>query len=116
MAGPGIASKIAAVVTKNRSWEWVGSIRVGRLRLRGGKQDRFVFGDDDGVLVEGGEAAVGGADGPPVAVEGDAAGGCGDDGLDGDDEAFGEEMAGAGIGVIGYARLFVDGAAYAMAA
>src|SRR5580700_4083198 len=106
MAGPGIASRIAAVVTKNRSWEWVGSIRVGRLRLRGGKQNRLTLGDDDGVFVVGGEAAVGGADGPAVAVERDAASGGGDDGLDGDHETFGEEIAGAGVGVIGDARLF----------
>ena len=52
-----------------------------------------MLGDDDGVLVVSGEAAIGGTDGPAVAVEGDAAGGGGDDGLDGDDEAFGEEMA-----------------------
>ena len=52
-----------------------------------------MLGDDDGVLVVSGEAAVGGADGPAIAVEGDAARGGGDDGLDGDDEAFGEEVA-----------------------
>ena len=64
----------------------------------------------------GGEAAVSGADGPAVPVEGDAAGGRGDDGFDGDDEAFGEQMAGAGVGVVRDARGFVNGAADAVAA
>jgi hypothetical protein len=68
------------------------------------------------VLVVGGEAAVGGADGPAVAVEGDAACGSGDDGLDGDDEPFGEEMACVGVGIVGDAGLFVNGAADAVAA
>ena len=58
-----------------------------------GEKDGVALGDDDGVLVVGGEAAVGGADGPAVAVERDAAGAGGDDGLDGDDEAFGEQIA-----------------------
>jgi hypothetical protein len=67
------------------------------------------------VLVVGGEAAISGADGPAVAAKGDATGGGGDDGLDGDDEAFGEEMAGCGIGIIGDTGFFVNGAAYAVA-
>jgi hypothetical protein len=74
-----------------------------------------VLGDDYGVFVVSGEAAVGGADGPAVAVEGDAAGAGSNDGLDGDDETFGEEMAGGGVSIIGDAGGFVDGAAYAMA-
>lgn len=64
----------------------------------------------------GGEAAVGSADGPAVAVERNAARAGGDDGLDGDDKAFGKEMTGGGIGKIGDAGLFVNGAAYAVAA
>ena len=90
----------------------------GRLdgALRGGEQDRVALGDDDGVLVVGGEAAVGGADGPAVAVERDAACAGRDDGLDGDDKALSEEMAGAGVGVIGDAGLLVDGPANAVAA
>jgi len=83
---------------------------------RGSEQDGVALGDDDGVFVVGGEAAVGGADGPAVAVEGNAAGSSGDDGLDGDDQAFGEEMAGFGIGEVGDAGLFVNGAANAVAA
>jgi hypothetical protein len=55
-------------------------------------------------------------DGPAVAVEGNAACGSGDDGLDGNDEAFGEQMAGIGVGIVGYARGFVNGAADAVAA
>ena len=81
-----------------------------------GEQDRLALGDDDGVLVMGGETAVGGTDRPAVAVERDAAGARGDDGLDGDDEAFGEEMAGERIGEIGDAGLFVNGTADAVAA
>ena len=68
------------------------------------------------MLVVSGEAAVGGADGPAVAVERDVAGAGGDDRLDGDDEAFGEEMAGVGIGVVGDSGLFVNGAANTVAA
>ena len=64
----------------------------------------------------GRKAAVGGADGPAVAVEGDVAGAGGDDGLDGDDQALGEQVARERVGKIGDAGLFVDGAADAVAA
>ncbi|HLZ92368.1 MAG TPA: hypothetical protein VKQ28_11680 [Candidatus Acidoferrum sp.] len=64
----------------------------------------------------GREAAIGGADGPAVAVERNATRGGGDDGLDGDDQSFGEEMTGCGVGVVGDAGLFVNGAANAVAA
>jgi hypothetical protein len=49
-------------------------------------------------------------------VERDVAGTGGDDGLDGDDQARGQQMAGFRVGVVGDAGLFVNGAAYAVAA
>jgi len=84
--------------------------------LRGGEQDRFALRDDDSMLVMRGKAAVGGANGPAIAIQGDAAGGGRDDGLDGDDKAFGEEMAGFGGGVVRDAGLLVNGATNAVAA
>ena len=98
---------------KHYGWMVAGGIWLCR---NCGEQDRFALGDDDGVLVMGRKAAVGGADGPAVAVERDAAGAGGDDRLDGDDQALGEKMAGCGIGVVWDAGIFVNGAANAVAA
>jgi len=67
----------------------------------GGQQYRRIFGDDDGVFVMRGEAAVGGADGPAVSGENRLAGAAGDDGLDRDNEAFGQEVRGDGSGQLG---------------
>ena len=111
-----MARRSAAAPTNIRSEAWLGNIAVWTGRYAAVSRIGSRFGDDDSVLVMGGEAAVDGADGPAVAVKGDAACGGGDDGLDSDDEAFGEEMAGIGIGIVGYAGLFVNGAANAVAA
>src|SRR5277367_2671281 len=122
-----MASRIAAAVTKNKSDEWLGNIGVWSRGVwlqafefesgsSGREEDRRAFRDDDGVLVVSGEAAVSRADGPAIAVEGYAAGACGDDGLDRDHQAVGEEVARFGVGVIGDAGFFVDGATYTVAA
>jgi hypothetical protein len=63
-----------------------------------------------------GEAAVGGADGPAISGEDGAAGFAGDDGFDGDDEAFSEQAGGGWIGPVGDAGALVDGAADAVSA
>jgi len=89
---------------------WMAAPEV-RLRCHGGQEDRFAARDDDSVLVMRGEAAVGCADGPAVAVERDAARTSGDDGLDSDDETFGEQVARERVGEIGDAGLFVNGTA-----
>ena len=62
------------------------------------------------------EAAIGGAHGPAIAGQDRFAGAAGDDGLDGDDQAFGEEIVGGRIGPVGHAGFLVDGAADAVAA
>lgn len=74
------------------------------------------MGDDDCVFVMSREAAIGRAYGPAVAVERDAAGACGNDGLDGDDEALGEQMPSQGVGEVWDAGLFMNRAADAVAA
>src|SRR5690349_7341179 len=74
------------------------------------------MGDDDCVLVMSREAAIGCTYGPAVAVERDAAGACGNDGLDGDDKAFGEQMSGQGVGEVWDAGLFMNCSADAVSA
>lgn len=81
-----------------------------------GEKDRFAASDDEGVFVMGGETGVGGANGAAIGVEGDAAGAGGDDGFKGDDQAFSENVAGGGIGVIWDGGRLMDSAADTVAA
>lgn len=63
-----------------------------------------------------GEGMIGGTNGPLIWVKSDAIGASGDDGLDGENQAFGEESAIHGVGKIGDGRFFVNGVADAVAA
>jgi hypothetical protein len=80
------------------------------------EKERLALGDDECVFVMSGEGMIGRAHGPFVGVEGYLAGAGGDNGLDRKDQAFGEQRAIEGVGVVGYGRVFVNGAPNAVAA
>src|SRR5579872_211698 len=71
--------------------------RLPNTNSRDGDEDRLARGDDDGVLVVRGEAAVRRADRPPVALQDAAPMPRGEDRLDGDDQSVRKAAAAAGV-------------------
>ena len=65
------------------------------------EEDRFAASNDQGVFIMSCQGVIRGANSPTVAIDSNAAGVDGNDGLDGDDEALGENVASQGIGEVG---------------
>src|SRR5260370_21547692 len=81
-----------------------------------GEQDWIALGDHQGVFVMRRGAAVCRTHSPAVLPQNNASGTSSDNRLDRDYQARRQNLLGGGIGEIGHRRVFVNGAADAMAA
>ena len=96
--GWSIQERGAAGTWSNKRKEW----RKSFLPVRSdGKENRFAASDDQGMFVVSCQGVVRSANCPAIAIESDATGLGGDDGLDGDDETIRENVVSEGIGEVG---------------
>ena len=65
------------------------------------EQNRFAASDDQGMFIMSRQGVVRSTNSPTIAINSNAAGFGDDNGLDGDDEALGENVVSQGIGIIG---------------